>query len=155
MINIENLKFIITTTLDEINLNSESATNLLLGTIAQESMGGYYLKQIKGPALGIYQIEPHTASDVHVNYLQYRRELLFKIHKFRNKVSEEINLMGNLHYATAIARIIYYRAKPALPDPNDIPGLADYWKEHYNTSAGRGKTEYFVENYRRFVLKED
>lgn len=39
---------------------SESAVNLLLMTAAHESRGGTYLKQINGPALGVYQMDQLT-----------------------------------------------------------------------------------------------
>ena len=50
-------QYVIRPTLKAINLWSIAAENLLLGTAAQESQLGHYLTQVKGPALGIYQIE--------------------------------------------------------------------------------------------------
>src|SRR5258706_9966058 len=47
-----------------IGLNSEAAINLLLGTAAQESNMGTYVKQTTGPALGLFQCEPLTYDDI-------------------------------------------------------------------------------------------
>ncbi|MEE9541175.1 MAG: hypothetical protein V3V85_06750, partial [Candidatus Thorarchaeota archaeon] len=53
----------------------EAAVNLLLGTVYQESTinGITHLKQVGGPALGIYQIEPDTEHDTWENYLELDR----------------------------------------------------------------------------------
>ena len=39
-------------------------------------------------------------------------------------------------YATAVARLIYWRVPRPLPAASDLDGLAAYWKTHYNTAAG-------------------
>lgn len=118
---------------------SLAAENLLVGTVLQES-GLIHLKQLgDGPALGVYQIEPATHMDVWRNFLSYRQPLSAFIEGYANFAQlREKQLVTNLAYATLIARIIYYRAPEALPDADDIEGLAKYWKQHYNTSAGKG-----------------
>jgi hypothetical protein len=45
-------------------LASLNAIQLLMGTAAQESHLGTYLKQINGPALGVFQMEPNTEIDI-------------------------------------------------------------------------------------------
>lgn len=144
---------IIIPTLKHLNMYSESAVNLLLGTAAQESHLGYFLKQIKGPALGIYQIEPATLHDIYSNWLTYKKEISGKLTELGViKLSAESNLIGNLYYATAMARIHYYRVPEALPDADDIECLARYWKQHYNTPQGRGTEEEFIHNYKKYVI---
>ena len=56
--------------LKEFGMYSESATNLLLGTAAQESRFGTYIKQINGPACGVFQIEPLTYSITLIAWLE-------------------------------------------------------------------------------------
>lgn len=148
--------YVIRPLLKKIGLWSESAENLLLGTAAQESSLGMYLHQINGPALGIYQIEPATHLDIWLNFLDFRpalkivmQNLVSKKFSLQNPSSE---LIGNLYYSTAIARIIYFRAPFKLPRASDIAGLAEYWKIHYNTSLGRGTVEEFIKNYNRQIL---
>jgi len=51
-------------------------------------------------------------------------------------------LVHNLAYATAIARVIYWRRPEALPEA--AAGLAKYWKDHYNTHLGAGKEKDFI-----------
>lgn len=133
---------------------SESAVNLLLGTAAVESNLGKYLHQINGPALGIYQIEPNTYYDIRKNYLHYHYELRYKINQLLITIfNRKKNLVFNLAYATAIARICYYRFAESLPNYDDVEGLANYWKKYYNTKLGKGTVEKFIDNYNELVLK--
>lgn len=149
MINPHHLRAIIIQTLKELDLHSESAVNLLLGTAAQESRLGTYLHQIGGgPALGIYQMEPATERDIWKNYLDYRPKILSKVTRVSGLIRpRSLHLTGNLIYATVMARLHYYRAPGQLPDADDTPGLAEYWKQHYNTPAGKGTAGEFVQNY--------
>ena len=52
-----------------LGLNSPSAVQLLLGTAAQESHMGHYLVQVRGPAIGMYQMEPNTYLDIWRRYI--------------------------------------------------------------------------------------
>jgi hypothetical protein len=146
---------VIRPTLQAIDLWSEAAENLLLGTAAQESHMGHYLTQVRGPALGIYQIEPATHHDVWDNFLKYHKPLADKVQQLLspwNVADKDQALVNNLTYSSAIARIIYFRISKPLPAANDIAGLAAYWKQHYNTPRGKGKVEYFIKNYQELVL---
>lgn len=150
MINVSQLRdFIIKPTLKSIDLYSDAAENLLIGTCAQESKLGTYIKQVNGPALGIYQIEPATHKDVWENYLEFKPELANKVLLIGEK--HDASLIVNLAYSTAIARIIYLRAPAELPLADDIGGLANYWKKYYNTELGKGKASEFIDNYRKLV----
>ena len=156
MINIDHFREeIILPTLAEMydefpsSIAAGNAVELLIGTAIQESRLTY-LKQIGGPALGLYQIEPATLSDVYDNYLNSRRDRLELIEQMLSPLfSREDQLASNLIYATAIARIIYWRKPGAIPDT--LEGQADYWKEHYNTPLGKGTAEQYINNYKRYV----
>ena len=139
--------------LDRMIPYSRAAENLLLGTAAQESHMGRYLKQIRGPALGIYQMEPETYSDIWVSFLSYRVELAHVIRRLTlsHMIGDRNQLSGNLYLATAMARIHYFRVKEALPKANDVAGLAAYWKSHFNTKLGRGTIQQFLDNYKRYI----
>ena len=142
-------ELVIRPTLQNLGLWSPAAENLLLGTAIQES-GLVYLKQIGGgPALGVYQIEPATHDDVWRNYLAFRQDLKRRaMDVSTNRWSGTPQLVTNLAYATAIARIIYRRVPEPLPPPGDIEGMGAYWKQYFNTPAGRGTAAQFILNYR-------
>jgi len=139
--------------LKKLNLWSESAENLLLGTAAQESQMGRYLRQINGPALGIFQMEPSDHNDIWSNYLMYRGELMSVILKLTvpNMMRTE-QLCWNLRYAAAMCRIHYLRVPEPLPHADDTAGLGCYWKNHYNTHEGKGTVEEWVKNYTAMVV---
>lgn len=146
--------YIITPTLKYLNLWSESAEMLLLGTCAQESGMGEYLHQVQGPALGVFQMEPATHTDIWKNYLGYNVKYSTKIIYLMSdydKSNPLDALISNLAYATSMARIHYLRVKAPLPNANDLDGLAHYWKQYYNTPKGRGKVSEFKDNWNRYV----
>lgn len=157
-INTKQLKeCVIIPTLYYLDLWSESATNLLLGTCAQESQMGTYLKQVNGVAMGIYQIEPATHRDIVERYLylpekhalqEKVKRIISQINQYGNPDSE---LIFNLRYATAICRIKYLMAPDPLPEADDVMGLANYYKNFYNTAQGKGTVYQFVENYKKYV----
>lgn len=136
------------------NVNSNSAVNLLLGTCAVESNMGYFLKQIKGPAFGIYQIEPTTYEDIWENYLSSRPELISVILYNKGVVPDLLEIVGNLYLATFMARVHYMRFREPLPKPYDVRGMAEYWKTYYNTSKGKGTVQGFIANYRKYIENE-
>ena len=146
-------QLVIRPTLRHIGLWSESAENLLMGTAAQETLLGRYLKQINGVALGLFQMEPATHEDLYDNYLFYHADLEDVIHGLlAPRVRMLDQLVWNLAYATACCRIQYYRFPEPLPAAHDIDGLAMYWKTRWNTVEGKGTVEEFVKNYTALVV---
>lgn len=120
--------------------NSKAAVNLLLLTALAES-GLRKLKQVKGPALGVYQIEPSTHKDLWDNWLV--QDKYSDARKLIQRSCDDA-LIYNLRYATQIARCKYYRKPGAIPNARDVPGFAAYWKRHYNTASGAGTVEHFI-----------
>jgi hypothetical protein len=158
MINIDQFRnLIVRPTLEYMGLHSPAAEELLMGTAAQES-GFVHIHQLgQGPALGLFQMEPATHDDIWNNYLRYQhdlagkaRDLVGAAHRDMDAVKAEA-MIGNLDYACAMCRIHYRRVKAALPGANDIDALGSYWKQHYNTTQGRGTVDEFVNNYYRII----
>lgn len=138
-------EYIVQPTLKEIDMYSKSAAALVMGTCAQESDMGTYIKQLNGgPAIGIYQMEPATFSDV-MDYITRKG----KIKIFHNS-SEQ--LLYDLKFATTMCRVFYWRFEERLPEHNDVEGLARYWKKYYNTHLGAGEEHEFSENFVRYGL---
>jgi hypothetical protein len=135
---------------ETIGLYSLAAEELLLGTACQESKCGTFLKQLgKGPALGVWQMEPATYKDLFENFLRDREPLRAKLHEVAGHVTVKAEMMVyNLRYAAAMARIHYYRVKDPLPAAGDIPAQAAYWKKWFNTPKGAGTVEEYLHNWR-------
>lgn len=127
--------------LHRIQLWSPQAENLVVGTALHESHLKY-VKQINGPALGLFQMEPATHADLHRNFLRYNKELNLAITQLASLYTVDFpdasELMWNVGYATAMCRAHYKRVKEGLPPANRPELLAEYWKAHYNTKLGKG-----------------
>jgi len=153
-------ELVVRPTLEQIDLWSEAAENLVVGTAVQESRLCFLKQKGGGPALGVYQPEPATHADVWVNFLRFRSGLARKVKALAPSNGmlvgsppphpSHTQLITNLAYATAICRVIYYRRPEPLPAADDIPGLAAYWKQHYNTPRGAGTAMEWEDNYRRY-----
>jgi hypothetical protein len=152
------IDLIIRPALSGISLGGEAAVQLLAGTCAQESGMGSNLKQVSGPALGLFQIEPATHADIHNNYLRFHSDLASKIYSVCGMAWQNIGtipwdelLVYNLRYAACMARVKYYRTSAPLPALNDIEGQANYWKTIYNTAGGAGETNDYLASYVKYV----
>ncbi len=146
-------KYVIRPTLEHLELWSEAAELLLFGTALTESNLRWLRQKKSGPGLGFYQIEPVTHEDIWVSYLQKKRnkKLRANVQWLISRAPLEEQLMHNLSYATAIARVIYWRKPEAMPEAFDLEGLAKYWKDHYNTFLGSGKPETFVKKITQYL----
>jgi hypothetical protein len=152
--------FVVRPALTHLGLWSQPAENLLVGTALHESGGLQFIDQDDdfkwrpsdrlGPAIGFYQIEEATLNDLFANFLDYRPLWRARLLEFAAPVpSRALQLASNLGFATAVARLIYWRAPDPLPAAEDIYGLADYWKRHFNTHAGKGDPDDWARAYRR------
>lgn len=146
--------------LEPAGLYSDNAEELLILTMAAESLGGYYLYQQKGPARGFFQMEPATEKDIHINYVKYNTRLRDALAAYTYfSVDGNLNykvknpLVTSLEYQILMARIHYLRVINPIPHKDDIEGLANYWKKWYNTPLGKGTTVAAIEKYKEYVRK--
>lgn len=154
MINANQLReYIIKPALTDLVMLSDDAVELMMFTCAVESNGGTYIKQVNGPALGIYQMEPNTYNDIWQNYLKSRSSLLMMLLSNFECVSmpSEDRLIYDLRFATAMTRIHYYRVAEKIPPHQDIDTLWEYYKTHYNTSQGAAEKHAAIKQYYNFT----
>jgi hypothetical protein len=146
------ISLVIKPALTDLVLLSDEAVELLVFTCAVESDGGTYLKQIGGPALGIYQMEPKTYNDIWQNYINHSSSLKLKLVLNFNAgfMPDEDRLIYDLRFATAMARIHYLRVAAPLPKLYDLDGLWSYYKAYYNTSKGKADYHNALNAYQRF-----
>jgi len=131
---------IIDPVLDCFDLYSDGAAELVLYTGVVESELRH-LKQIEGPALGLWQMEPRTHDDIWQNYVSFRPDLAQKLIEFGHLAQ---HLVYRLDYAAIMCRLHYRRDSDPLPEAGDIEGMARYWKRVYNTGAGKGTESQFI-----------
>jgi hypothetical protein len=130
---------------------SEEAVDLLMLTCAHESRGGTYLRQ-KGMtgtegAFGVYQMEMATHNDIWENFINFRRGWTGFI---MEQNEDYTRLISDLAYATAMARVHYWRVPEALPSKDDtmyMSKLGDYAKKYYNTHLGKATSSRYVTDY--------
>jgi hypothetical protein len=132
---------------------SEAAEMLLMGTAAQES-NLRATRQVGGPALGYFQMEPDTYNDCWTNFLNFRPALAAKVLAVRTAAgaASAADLETDHKYAAAMARVRYMRV--AAPIPTDPKQIAAYWKLYYNTPLGAGTVEDFIANWNRYLTPQ-
>lgn len=145
-------ELIVIPTLNKLLLNSDDAVELLMFTCANESIGGTYLKQLNGPALGVFQMEPNTYNDIWQNYITKDQSLAMKmLHNFNApQMPDEERMIYDLSFACAMARIFYKRIPEALPKASNYEAIWKYYKKYYNTYEGRAETDNAITNYLQF-----
>jgi len=131
------------------------AVNLMVGTAAVESKFKYRKQIGGGPAVGLWQMELTTASDIWNRYLKHKKE-------YWNILAEAEELEKNIHIpfpesiiarrlvenddiACVLARIKYRMIKEPIP-PRPYQ-QAVYWKQYYNTPEGAGMAEDYMDTW--------
>lgn len=132
-------ELIIAPALKVSGLWSESAEILVYGTGMVESQYAY-LKQMGGPALSFFQIEPETHSSIKA-YLnsRFNKALWDRVTaaSFMSILPDDDALIYNLRYAAIICRLVYYRSPCQLPEARDAKALSMTHKKVYNTMLGK------------------
>lgn len=143
------------TALDAVDPGQHSiaAEQLMLGTMMVES-GGEYLAQLQGPARSLFQVEPATADDVHLNWLAHRPNLRRVVSHMAGDWPRDTagKLVMHRGYACAIARQVYRRSPLALPPVGDSQAMGAMWKQVYNTHLGAGDPARFASLFTSHVL---
>jgi|TARA_R100000084_G_scaffold64887_1_gene28229 hypothetical protein len=154
MIDASQMREVITDTLNALGSKyaDPKAIELVYNTGLVESKY-VYIKQIKGPARGFFQCEPHNAVDICANYLKYRESLMKKVAEVcmldwkyftnPNEDSWREILTNNLSAQILFCRLHYRRVPKPLP--RTLENQAVYWKQYYNTAKGAGTPQHFAE----------
>ncbi len=170
MINIGQLRtYIIQPALKAMGDYSPDIEEMLIAICAQETQGGTYLKQIHGPALGIYQMEPGTHDSIWLNQLSNSYPSTLHgatTHRVLNNIGEKIisacqysvlyhpsaeMMIYNLWYATMMARAFWLDVHEPIPNKDDLASIWLQYKKYWNTPAGEATKQEFFNNYHRFT----
>ena len=149
------------------NYQSDSADLLSLCTAAIESDCGYYIKQVNGPALGIWQMEPATHLDIWsncdalkaVNGVRFKSHIRVLMIK-KSPLNFDENITLSPVYACAMARLKYSMTPRSLPKvtgnrKTDEQSFYDYYKRVYNTELGKStfaKWQVKIEKHKVFEV---
>ena len=127
------------------------AADLLVMTMAHESNGGQFLKQLgKGPALGMFQMEKRSFDDLWSRCVATKPGVMQNIMAICNlgKPPQAEEMEGNLYLATAMARVYYKQVFAAIP--NDLVEMSNYAKQYWNTSKGAATPQDYLRAYYAF-----
>jgi len=128
--------------LSRFNLpDSEAAVRLLLMISAHESGMFSFCRQVRGPALGLFQMEPAT--------YEFCIEYLSRTGKFPTVARKcmPARLVTDSVLAAAMARVYLFSKPEPLPEADDLQGLAVYAKRHWNTEAGAATVDDYLKAY--------
>jgi hypothetical protein len=128
-------------------MHSLAACRLVTATAETESAMMWLKQHGDGPALGLWQIEPATASDVLDRYLNFRDVLRVAVLRIMSDRPTEEQLITNLALGAAVCRIKYWMSPEPLPMADDPVGMGHAWKQIYNTELGAGHAGDFARNY--------
>jgi hypothetical protein len=113
---------------------------LLLETAATET----HLGKLKGGAgHGWMQIDPICLKDVQLHIKSSDRATLMNRWGINIDTVKITQLDNNPLLCAIIARLAYKRVPE--PIPMKFKERAEYWKKHYNTEAGKGTVEHYIE----------
>jgi len=150
---------VIRPTLLELGLYTPAAERLLLGTALVESNLTWLAQTPRGPALGVYQMEPATHDDIWIHWLARKPVWNARVRSFSRAIGTPgfprpvaQELVTNMAYATVMTRMHYYRRPFGMPTEHSDWALAQIWKQHYNTRLGAGRPEEFVRRLQAYPL---
>lgn len=151
-------------------MNTEAAVTLVMGTAAQETLMGYYGKQLnRGPGLGPFSFEPDTNHSLWRHYLSRPEKRLLK-ELILSIVPEEAiitavdagyeyvyvdpaQLATNYLYSAVMTRLKYWPKSEPMPPASDIVAQGHYWNDHYNVNEKYGTVEEYVANFNKYLSK--
>lgn len=130
-----------------------NAIKLLMMVAAHESLGGHYLQQVRGPARGIFQMEPATEWDLYQNYARFRTRMrdIYQAVTGESKGAQELHQRGNLIRQIVLARMHFLRFPAPIPPTHDDQALSEYAKKYWNTNAGKATPEQYRVDYYKYV----
>lgn len=134
------LKKVVTETLKEMDRFKPECVELLCMIAAHESMLGKYRKQIKGPALSLFQIEPRTH-----NSIWDHCDSIDKLAKKLGIKRRLESLADDDRYAVFVARC--YLLMDKSPLPKTVCEMGEYAKTYWNSNDGKASPEAYIDAY--------
>ena len=129
---------------------------LMIGTSSVESHNVHREQLSGGPARGLFGVEPDTCLDIYSTYLSrtvkrslYLRmmDMVFNLRSCPFFIPSREDVTRLLRewddYSFCISRLKYLRIPYAIPKTHTL--RASYYKQWYNTEAGSGSPEKYLE----------
>jgi len=161
LISIKQIEGLIKKTLSKMGRKfaSDDAVELVMGTGLVESRYKYIRQLGDGPARSFWQVEPATAVDNCQHYLKHRPGVmrlcsdasLVDLKYWQNySVGTWADILEiNMSAGIIHCRLKYWRVPKRMP--NTTEGMANYWKEFYNTHQGAGHIEDYMDIVSKYL----
>lgn len=127
--------------------NPEYRTALIM-IACHESWFGKVNKQIKGPALSAFMIEPKTYNDIQQNVVQANVTINTAMRGLFG-VQDIAKLLTDVGYAAACAALQVGRFRNIEPLPKTDKEIAVWLKKRYNSAGGKATAEEYLNDYNR------
>lgn len=115
---------------------------MMVETACAETRAGRAVDNYAGDGLGAWQVDKGTVNWLKSKYGYGRHADAIK-NAFNISISEVKPEW--LRYSPLLSAIfcrLRYLTEPD-PIPEDVPGRAAYWKQHYNTASGKGTVKHY------------
>lgn len=139
-----------------IDAYSREAEEILIATMAHESLGGTYLVQetaegnrVKGGAISFFQIQENAYDDV-IEFAKVRPKYIQFIRDMNCNGWVYETMLHDIFYSAIIARFNYMRFPEPLPAADDINAIWEYYSKYWNR-GGKAKKDDFILHYRQFT----
>jgi len=124
--------------------SNNKAVDLLVETCAAETlMGEYRERTLYGAGAGVSQIDEGTFDWLKDKYASRFGQVIYDKLNIKLELVEFRELDYSPLLALLFARLRYWTVPK--PVPETITARAEYWKEFFNTSAGKGSAEEYLE----------
>lgn len=126
--------------------NDLSAEQLLLGTACAETkLGAYPDNTPKTLGVGLCQHDQIGLDDIKQEGEQRHFDIVQKLWGYDMLTIDLADLANDPLLSFICCRLSYKRIPAAIP--NSLKDKAAYWKKHYNTVAGKGTEQHFVDAF--------
>ena len=124
-----------------------TAKELIIETAIAETGLGQIEDKTDGAGMGLTQFDKFPFDDIKKRNMRLRPKILKEL-GVDIALAEWDDLRYNDFLALLFTRLHYWLKGD--PIPKTIEERARYWKLHYNTSAGKGTVEHYLEMNRKF-----
>ena len=132
---------------------SDEALLAMMMIIAHESLRGKYLKQVGGPALSIYQMEPATyhsiwkfGDSIWDNALKLGFITTLDFNPCNKTYPKPERMIYDLRFATFMARQRLFMKPKKIP--KGMGAISRYLKENWNSSLGAADDLSYMKDYK-------
>lgn len=127
-----------------------TAVQMIIETAVAETGLGQITDRTVGAGMGLTQFDELPFKDIKNRNMKLRDKILKEL-----GVDLQLIQWDDLRYNDFLSLLftrLFYRLK-GDPIPKTIEDRAKYWKIHYNTSAGKGTVEHYLEMNRKFGVE--